>query len=107
MKLVTAVIKPFLLDDVRAALEDLGVVGLTVSDAQGYGRQRGKHEIYDGSEKPAGFLPRVRLEAVVDPAVADAAVGAIYEAASTGLPGDGRVWVTEVESFGRLGKLRD
>ena len=102
MKLVTAVIKPFKLDDVRAALEKLGVHGMTVTEASGYGRQRGHTEVYRGAEYVVDLVPKVRLEVLIDSEEAEAVIGAIISAAQTGKIGDGKVWVTPVESVVRV-----
>ncbi|MDX6203917.1 MAG: nitrogen regulatory protein 1 [Frankiales bacterium] len=102
MRIVTAVIKPFKLDDVKTALEAVGVAGLTVSEASGYGRQRGHTEIYRGAEYVVDFVPKVRLEVVCDDEDAAAVVTAITEAARTGKIGDGKVWTTEVEDLVRI-----
>jgi len=102
MKLVTAVIKPFKLDDVRAALEKLGVHGMTVTEASGYGRQRGHTEVYRGAEYVVDLVPKVRLEVLIDSADAEAVIAAIIQAAQTGKIGDGKVWVTPVESVVRV-----
>ena len=102
MKLVTAVIKPFKLDDVKSALEVLGVQGLTVSEVQGFGRQRGHTEVYRGAEYTVDLVPKVRVEVLVDSADADKVADAIVEAARTGKIGDGKVWVTDVLSLTRV-----
>ncbi len=102
MKLVTAVIKPFKLDEVKAALLELGVHGLTVTEASGYGRQRGHTEVYRGAEYSVDFVPKVRVEVVADDTLADKVVDAVVEAARTGKIGDGKVWVTPVESVVRV-----
>jgi len=102
VRLVTAVIKPFKLDDVKAALEALGVQGMTVSEVQGYGRQRGHTEVYRGAEYTVSFVPKVRLEVVVDDADAWAVVEAVVAAASTGSIGDGKVWTTPVDDVVRV-----
>jgi nitrogen regulatory protein P-II 2 len=102
MKLIIAVIKPFKLDEVREALVAAGVEGLTVSEVKGYGRQKGQTEIYRGAEYQVNFVPKVKLEAVVDDALAAAAVDAIQNAASTGKIGDGKVFVIDVESALRI-----
>jgi nitrogen regulatory protein P-II 1 len=102
MRLVTAVVKPFKLDDVKAALEALGVQGMTVSEVQGYGRQRGHTEVYRGAEYTVSFVPKVRLEVVVDDADALAVVDAVVAAASTGSIGDGKVWTTPVDDVVRV-----
>lgn len=102
MKLVTAIIKPFRLDDVKEALEAEGVQGLTVSEVQGFGRQRGHTEVYRGAEYQVDFLPKVRIEVLCDDASADAIVRRIVEAARTGKIGDGKVWTTTVDSVVRV-----
>ena len=102
MKLVTAIVKPFKLDDVKSAVEALGVAGLTVSEVQGHGRQKGHTEVYRGAEYTVDFVPKVRIEVVVDDALADGVVEAIVEAARTGKIGDGKVWVTAVETLVRV-----
>ena len=102
MKQITAVVKPFKLDDVKAALEVLGVQGLTVSEVQGFGRQRGHTEVYRGAEYTVDFVPKVRVEVLVDEADAAGVVDAIVNAAHTGAIGDGKVWVTPVESLIRV-----
>ena len=102
MKLVTAIIKPFTLDDVKAALEQIGVLGMTVSEVQGYGRQKGHTEVYRGAEYSVDFVPNVRVEVLVDDAAADKTVDAIVETARTGKIGDGKVWVTPVDTVVRV-----
>lgn len=102
MKLVTAVIKPVMLEDVRAALKVLDVHGLTVSDVEGYGRQRGHHQVYRGAEYDVDFVPGIRLELVVADEQADRVVETIIEHAGTGRIGDGKVWVVDVGSFHRI-----
>ncbi len=102
MKLVTAVIKPFKLDDVKAALEVLGVQGLTVSEVQGFGRQRGHTEVYRGAEYTVDLVPKVKVEVLVDDPDAYKVVDAVVEAARTGKIGDGKVWVTEVTALVRV-----
>ncbi|MBI3689089.1 MAG: P-II family nitrogen regulator [Actinobacteria bacterium] len=102
MKLVTAILKPFKLDDVKHALESLGVHGLTVSEVQGYGRQKGHTEVYRGAEYTVDFVPKVRVEVLVDAADADRVVEAIASAARTGKIGDGKVWVTPVDALVRV-----
>jgi nitrogen regulatory protein P-II 2 len=96
MKLVTAVIKPFKLDDVREALAALGVPGLTVSEVKGFGRQKGHTEIYRGAEYTVSFLPKVKIEAAVADEVADQVVEAIQKAAHTGKIGDGKIFVLDL-----------
>ncbi|MDX6205582.1 MAG: nitrogen regulatory protein 1 [Frankiales bacterium] len=102
MRIVTAVIKPFKLDDVKKALEAVGVAGLTVSEASGYGRQRGHTEVYRGAEYVVDFVPKLRLEVVCDDEDAAAVVTAITEAARTGKIGDGKVWTVEVDNLVRI-----
>ncbi|MGZ4523775.1 MAG: P-II family nitrogen regulator, partial [Mycobacteriaceae bacterium] len=102
MKLITAIIKPFTLDDVKAALEQLGVLGMTVSEVQGYGRQKGHTEVYRGAEYSVDFVPKVRVEVVVDDAVADKVIDVVVEAARTGKIGDGKVWSTPVDTIVRV-----
>ncbi|WP_395658362.1 P-II family nitrogen regulator [Nocardioides sp.] len=103
MKLVTAVIKPHKWEDARAALEAAGVTGMTVSEVSGYGRQKGHKEVYRGAEYDVTLVPKLRLEIVVaDDAEADALVAAIVGSAATGQIGDGKVWVTPVESAVRV-----
>ncbi|RLK55514.1 MULTISPECIES: P-II family nitrogen regulator [Actinokineospora] len=102
MKLVTAIIKPFTLDEVKAALEQLGVLGMTVSEVQGYGRQKGHTEVYRGAEYSVDFVPKVRVEVLTDDATSDKVVDAVVEAARTGKIGDGKVWVTPVETVVRV-----
>jgi len=101
VKLVIAVIKPFKLGDVKDALEALGVHGMTVSEVQGYGRQRGHTEVYRGAEYVVDFVPKVRIETVVDDKDADAVVDGIVNAARTGQIGDGKVWTVPVETIVR------
>ena len=101
-KLVTAVIQPHRLDDVKSALEAAGVRGLTVSEASGYGRQKGHTEVYRGAEYTVELVPKVRVELVVEDAVAAAVVEAIVGAAQTGRIGDGKVWVVPVEDVVRV-----
>jgi nitrogen regulatory protein P-II 2 len=96
MKLIIAIIKPFKLDEVRGALGAAGVEGLTISEVKGYGRQKGQTEIYRGAEYQVNFVPKVKLEAVVDDAIAEAAVAAIQTAAATGKIGDGKIFVLEI-----------
>jgi len=102
MKLVTAIVKPFVLEDVKGALEQLGVLGMTVSEVQGYGRQKGHTEVYRGAEYSVDFVPKVRVEVVADDTLADKVVDAIVESARTGKIGDGKVWVTPVDSVIRV-----
>ena len=102
MKLVTAIVKPFTLDDVKIALEQLGVLGMTVSEVQGYGRQKGHTEVYRGAEYRVDFVPKIRIEVVVEDAQVGKTVEAVVEAARTGKIGDGKVWVTPVETIVRV-----
>ena len=102
MKLVTAIVKPFVLEDVKGALEQLGILGMTVSEVQGYGRQKGHTEVYRGAEYSVDFVPKVRVEVVADDTLADKVVDAVVEAARTGKIGDGKVWVTPVETVVRV-----
>ena len=102
MKLVTAIIKPFKLDDVREALSEIGVQGVTVTEVKGFGRQKGHTEIYRGSEYTVDFLPKLKLELVVPDGQADNAVQAIQAAAATGKIGDGKIFVSNVESAIRI-----
>ena len=102
MKLVTAIVKPFKLDDVKNALELIGIAGLTVSEVQGFGRQRGHTEVYRGAEYTVDFVPKVKIEVVVADGDVDKLVTAIVEAARTGKIGDGKVWVTAVEQIIRV-----
>ena len=102
MKLVTAIIKPFKLEDVKAALEGRGVTGLTVSEASGFGRQKGHTEVYRGAEYTVDLVPKVRLEIVLEDDVVDDVVAAIIGAAQTGKIGDGKVWVMPVDTVVRV-----
>jgi nitrogen regulatory protein P-II 1 len=102
MKLVTAIVKPFKLDDVKAALKDLAVEGMTVSEVSGFGRQRGHTEVYRGSEYTVDFVPKVRIEVLTDDADTARLVEAVVAAARTGKIGDGKVWVTPVETVVRI-----
>ncbi len=102
MKLVTAVIKPFKLDDVKAALEAFGVHGLTVSEASGFGRQRGHTEVYRGAEYTIDLVPKVKVEVLVDDADVDGVMDAIVKGAQTGRIGDGKVWSVPVDSVIRV-----
>lgn len=102
MRLVTAIVKPFRLDDVKEALKGIGVAGVTVSEAQGFGRQGGHTEVYRGTEYAISFVPKVRLEVVVDDHLVHDVVEAIVAAARTGTIGDGKLWVTPVEDVVRI-----
>ena len=102
MKLITAIIKPFKLDDVREALADNGVQGITVTEVKGFGRQKGHTELYRGAEYVVDFLPKVKVEVVVKTDDVDRCVDAIVGAARTGKIGDGKIFVTEVERVVRI-----
>ena len=102
MKLLTAIIKPFKLEDVKAALEAKGIHGLTVSEASGFGRQRGHTEVYRGAEYTVDLVPKVRVEVLVDEVNAQGVLDAIVGAAQTGKIGDGKVWMVPVESVVRV-----
>ncbi|WP_370980649.1 P-II family nitrogen regulator [Agaribacterium sp. ZY112] len=102
MKLITAVIKPFKLDDVRSALSEIGVQGLTVTEVKGFGRQKGHTELYRGAEYVVDFLPKVKLELVVDDSVLEQAIDVISQNAQTGKIGDGKIFVQAVEEVVRI-----
>ncbi|BAO45460.1 P-II family nitrogen regulator [Thiolapillus brandeum] len=102
MKLVTAIIKPFKLDDVREALSEIGVSGITVTEVKGFGRQKGHTELYRGAEYVVDFLPKIKLEAAVSADQVDAVIEAITNAARTGKIGDGKIFVSEVEQTIRI-----
>lgn len=102
MKLITAIVKPFKMDDVKEALKSAGVHGMTVSEVRGFGRQGGHAETYRGAEYKIDFVPKVRIELVVDSDDADRVVDAIRHAAATGKIGDGKIWVTEIERIVRI-----
>ena len=102
MKLVTAIIKPFKMDDVRAALSDIGVQGITVTEVKGFGRQRGHTELYRGAEYVVDFLPKLKLEIAVSEDQLEATIEAIIKAANTGKIGDGKIFVTEMEQVIRI-----
>ena len=102
MKMVTAIIKPFKLDDVREALSDIGVQGVTVTEVKGFGRQKGHTELYRGAEYVVDFLPKVKIELVVDDDMAERAVDAILQAAHTGRIGDGKIFISPVEEAIRV-----
>jgi nitrogen regulatory protein P-II 1 len=102
MKLITAIVKPFKVNDVRDALRDIGVLGLTVSDAQGYGRQRGHTEVYRGAEYKIDFVPKIRMEVLADDDTAEHVIETIVAAARTGKIGDGKVWVQTVDEIVRV-----
>ncbi len=102
MKMITAVVKPFKLDDVREALSDIGVQGITVSEVKGFGRQRGHTELYRGAEYVVDFLPKVKIEVAVATKLLDQTIDAISKAASTGKIGDGKIFVTTLEQAVRI-----
>ena len=102
MKLVTAIVKPFKLDDVKSALQRAGVTGITVAEARGFGRQGGHTEVYRGTEYRIDLVPKVRLEIVVDDDDVDRLVDVLVEAARTGKIGDGKIWVTPVDTVVRI-----
>ena len=102
MKLITAVVKPFKLDDVKDALKNAGVAGMTVSEVRGFGRQGGHTETYRGAEYQIDFVPKVAVEIVVDDGSADMVVDTIAKAAATGKIGDGKIWVTDVDRLVRI-----
>jgi nitrogen regulatory protein P-II 1 len=102
MKLIVAVLKPFKLDEVKEALKTLGVNGLTLTEAQGFGRQRGHTEVYRGAEYEVEFVPKIRLEVLVDDAQVDEVTNAIVDSAGTGKIGDGKVWIVPVEEVVRV-----
>jgi nitrogen regulatory protein P-II 1 len=102
MKLITAVVKPFKLDDVKDALKNAGVTGMTVSEVRGFGRQGGHTETYRGAEYQIDFVPKVAVEIVVDDGSADMVVDTIAKAAATGKTGDGKIWVTDVDRLVRI-----
>jgi nitrogen regulatory protein P-II 1 len=102
MRLITAVIKPFKLDDVKSALQAFGVQGMTVTEASGYGRQRGHTEVYRGAEYQVDMVPKVRVEVLADEADADDLIDVIVKAAQTGRIGDGKVWSVPVETVVRV-----
>ena len=102
MKIITAIIKPFKLDDVRQALGDIGVQGLTVSEVKGFGRQKGHTELYRGAEYVVDFLPKVKLEVAIDDDLLDQVIEAIQSSANTGKIGDGKIFVTPLEQVVRI-----
>ncbi|GGM93710.1 P-II family nitrogen regulator [Streptomyces fuscichromogenes] len=102
MKLITAVVKPYRLDAVKTALQELGVHGLTVTEASGYGRQHGHTEVYRGAEYRVDLVPKVRIEVVVEDADAEPVIEAVVKAAQTGKIGDGKVWAVPVETVVRV-----
>jgi nitrogen regulatory protein P-II 1 len=102
MKLIVAVLKPFKLDDVKEALKSLGIHGMTLTEAQGFGRQKGHTEVYRGAEYEIDFVPKIRLEVVVDDSQVNEVADAIVDAAGTGKIGDGKVWILPVEELIRV-----
>ena len=102
MKLVTAIVKPFVLEDVKGALEQIGVLGMTVSEVQGYGRQKGHTEIYRGAEYKVAFLPKVKIEAAVADELVERVIEAVESAARTGKIGDGKIFVSTLEQVIRI-----
>ena len=102
MKLITAIIKPFKLDDIKTALGDAGVQGMTMSDVKGYGRQKGHTEIYRGAEYVVDFIPKVKIEVAVSDDMANLVIETIQNAASTGKIGDGKIFVTSIEEVIRI-----
>ena len=102
MKLVVAIVKPYKVDEVKSALQAYGVNGLTVTEVQGYGRQRGHKEVYRGAEYQIDFVPKVRMEVAVDDADLDAVVDCIVDAARTGQIGDGKVWIVPLDEVIRI-----
>ena len=102
MKLITAVIKPFKVDEVRQAVVDIGIQGITITEVQGYGRQRGHTEFYRGAEYQIDFLPKTKIELAVEDSVAEQVVEAVCNVARTGKAGDGKVWVLDLEQALRI-----
>jgi nitrogen regulatory protein P-II 2 len=102
MKMVTAIVKPFKLDEVREALSNIGVQGVTVTEVKGFGRQKGHTELYRGAEYVVDFLPKVKIEAAVDDAIVDRVIEAIESAARTGKIGDGKIFVSSLEQVIRI-----
>jgi nitrogen regulatory protein P-II 2 len=102
MKIVSAVIKPFRLDDVRSALSDIGIKGLTVYEVKGFGRQKGHTELYRGAEYVVDYIPKVKIEVALDDDLVDQAIDAIVESARTGKIGDGKIFVTSLENVVRI-----
>jgi len=102
MKLITAVIKPFKLDDVRTALSEVGVQGMTVTEVKGFGRQKGHTELYRGAEYVVDFLPKIKIELALDDSMVEQAVEAISKAAQTGKIGDGKIFITTLEEIIRI-----
>ncbi len=106
MKKIEAIIKPFKLDEVREALSEVGVTGLTVTEVKGFGRQKGHTELYRGAEYVVDFLPKIKLELVVAEATVETAIEAIIKAARTGKIGDGKIFVSPVEQIVRIGRVK-
>jgi nitrogen regulatory protein P-II 1 len=102
MKLITAVIKPFKLDEVREGLAEVGVTGLTVTEVKGFGRQKGHTELYRGAEYVVDFLPKLKVEAIVDDQLAETTIDTIIKCAKTGKIGDGKIWVTTIDEVIRI-----
>ena len=102
MKIITAIIKPFKLDDVRAALADLGIQGMTVGEVKGFGRQKGHTELYRGAEYQVEYIPKSKLEIAIDDEMVDQVIEAISQAANTGKIGDGKIFVTNLENVIRI-----
>ncbi len=102
MKLITAIVKPFKLDEVKEALKDAGVQGMTVTESRGFGRQRGHTEVYRGAEYQIDFVPKVKIEVVIEDAIELQVVEAIMNAARTGTIGDGKIWVTDAPALYRI-----
>jgi nitrogen regulatory protein P-II 1 len=102
MKLITAIVKPAKVDDIKVALQTAGIAGMTVSETRGFGRQKGHTEIYRGAEYTVDFIPKVRIEVLVEDAEAPAIIDTIVTTASTGSIGDGKLWVTNVEQVIRI-----
>lgn len=102
MKLITAIIKPHALDDVKSALEAYGITGMTISEASGYGRQRGHSEVYRGAEYTVDFVPKIRLKVLVDDLDASSVVDIIIKSATSGRIGDGKIWTVPVEDVARV-----
>jgi nitrogen regulatory protein P-II 1 len=102
MKLITAIVKPAKVDDIKTALQAVGIAGMTVSETRGFGRQKGHKEIYRGAEYTVDFIPKVRIEVLADDAEAQSVIETIVTAANTGSIGDGKLWVTNVEQVIRI-----
>ena len=102
MKLITAIVKPAKVDDIKTALQAVGIAGMTVSETRGFGRQKGHKEIYRGAEYTVDFIPKVRIEVLADDAEAQSVIDTIVTAANTGSIGDGKLWVTNVEQVIRI-----